>query len=101
MKKDLKNDKIQDFQQLSCCNVFQTMIDIDQIYFGGRNTSLVLTLNHLYMLTSPSDEPTLTFAHQLYWLAFLSTLLPVSGARSTIRQHMLTEFWESITQTIK
>ena len=53
------------------------------------------------MPNPPSDENPLTFGHQWPFLAFLATFLPVSEARSTVSQHMLTKILESVTHTIK
>ena len=38
----LKNDI---FDQKSYCNIFDNNLDMDLMFFGGRNTSLGLTLN--------------------------------------------------------
>ena len=43
--KNMKMLKKHIFWQKSCCDIFQTIVDMDQIFFGGRNISHRLTLN--------------------------------------------------------
>ena len=43
--KNVKISKKRDFEQKSCWDIFQTIADIDIIFFWSRNTSHELTLN--------------------------------------------------------
>jgi len=56
---------------------------------------------HFQVPIPPNNENPITFSHQLPFLALFSTLVPISRARSTIRQHMLTKILESVNHVIK
>eukprot|EP00493_Phyllostaurus_siculus_P021321 UN21647 len=42
------------FQQKSSCDIFKSMLDMDLMFLGGRNTSHGLTLK---LLPDPSQRP--------------------------------------------
>eukprot|EP00493_Phyllostaurus_siculus_P021322 UN21648 len=53
------------FQQKSSCDIFKSMLDMDLMFLGGRNTSHGLTLK-LLPDPQPTQRPTpLTFSQQL------------------------------------
>ena len=89
------------FQQKSSCDIFKSMLAMDLMFLGGRNTSHELTLK-LLPDPQPSQRPNpLTFSQQLPFLAFFELFLPTAWARPKISQHLLTKILESVTYALK
>ena len=77
------------------------MLDMDLMFFWGRNTSHGLTLK-LLPDPQPSQRPKpLTVSQQLPFLAFFELFLPTAWARPKISQHLLTKILESVTYALK
>jgi hypothetical protein len=77
-KKPLKMLKKHIFQQKSSCDIFKSMLDMDLMFFGGRNTSHWHTLKLLPYLQPSQRRKPLTFSQQLPFLAFFLAIFTYS-----------------------
>ena len=60
------------FQQKSSCDIFKSMLDMDLMFFGGRNTSHGLTLKLLPEPQPSQRPPPPTFSQQLPFLSIFT-----------------------------
>ena len=89
------------FSKSHSFDIFKSVLDMDLMLFGDRNTSHGLTLELLPYPQPSQRQPPLTYSQQLSFLAFLELFLPTAWTRPKISQHLLTKMLKSLTHTLK